>query len=120
MKLLNKISNQQFYFSNIEEIEQINSIGNNSAIVIDENNLDKLLSDDRVSKNVNQIIIITENVYPVMQKIKFENILLIAASDVQQAIKFTTFQPCISENVVFYSGDLNEVISHVNSFIIPA
>jgi len=109
MELLNNISGQQFYFSTVSEIEKLKTLNSNCAIVIDEDNLNKLLSEDWVDKKVNQIIIITENVYPAMEQIKAENILLIAVSGVEQAIGFTMYKPVISKNVVFITGDKSEV-----------
>jgi len=81
MKLLGNISGQQFYYCAIDDLIDRCSQVEKCVIIIDENHLEKFLTNgiSIIGVCVNQIIIIGGDVNTAFFRFKDENLLLLAA-----------------------------------------
>lgn len=101
MKELINIHNIQFYHSSIPELIQYGST-NKCALIIDEPNLEKLISEglEKVSGQVNQMIIISENLNACLPSLKDIDAFIVAANDFDQAVRFSIFSAELNKDVI--------------------
>ncbi len=118
MEMLINIKDQQFLEASVEELNGF-CAENNCAIVIDEFNLEKLIdSGIKTALNKkNQLIIISENVNQALSVLVGVEVLLVAASNLNQAIKLAIDSAEMNKNVLCVVQDPARVIEITNEFI---
>jgi len=119
MKALINISGQQFYSSTIDQAIEQCFDKENCAIIVDENCLAELMvkGEEAVRESVNQIIVVSENLNTVYPLFEEENMLLISAVGVEEAIKFFVFSAELSSDVVYVSEKKEAELQHVVELI---
>ncbi len=102
MQELIKISDQQFYYSTIDQVIESCSQKENCAIIIDEYYLDEFLKNggDVIGSNINQIIIISECVRNLLSNLKGVSVLLLSAVSLEDALKLAVLAEALSKDVV--------------------
>jgi len=104
-KLIN-ISGQQFYSSTIDQTIEQCTPNKKCAIIVDENCLAEFIACGKeiVRNSVNQIIVVSENLNAVYPLFEGENVLLISAVSIEEAIKVAVFSTELSNDVVYVSN----------------
>ena len=102
MKKLIKISDQQFYYSTVEEVIERCSQMEKCAIIIDEGHLNEFLSKGKniIGEWVDQIIIISENVNATLSQLEGVNVLLIAAGCFEEASRIAILGTALNKDIV--------------------
>jgi len=88
MEELINIGNQHFYYSTVDQIEDDCALKESCAIIIDDFLLEELLGKGftMIGKNVNQIIIISENVNKALSQLIGKDVLLLSAGSLKEAV----------------------------------
>ena len=102
MKELINIAEQKFYYTSIDHLIEQCSQYEECALIIDNNQFDDLLSkgEEIIGACVNQLIIISGNMNTSITQLIGKDVLLMAADNFEQAVKFTIFGEALSKNIM--------------------
>jgi len=102
MEELVNIGNQQFYYSAIDQVVDKCSQKERCAIIVDELHLDELLAKGEpiIGKCVNQIIVISDSVNKALKHLEDKNVLLLAACNLQEAIRFAILGEELNKHII--------------------
>ncbi len=116
MQKLIKISDQQFYYSTIDQVIESCSQEEDCAIIIDENYLDQFLENggDVIGTNINQVIIISESVNTALSKLEGVGVFLLAAVSLEDAVRLAVLGEALSKEVVCVSKEESAVTKILN------
>ena len=102
MEELINIGDQQFYYSTIDQVVDKCSQKERCAIIVDEHHLGELLAKGEpiIGKCVNQIIIISDKVNSALEQLENKDVLLLAALDLQEAIRFAILGEDLNKHII--------------------
>ena len=114
MEKLIKIAGQQFYYSTIEEVVGQENQIKKCAIILDEPDLGTLLGKTSViNTGANQLIIIGDSLNTSFESLKDENVLLLSASNFEEAIRLAILSVELNSNIVCTSKGNKEKVEGV-------
>lgn len=118
MEKLIKIAGQQFYYSTVKDLEFFQK--EKCAIIIDEIHLDELLNSrtDLIKGCVSQLIIIVDELNVIQQRLKNENVFLLAATNFEEAIRFAVLSVELNTDVICMPKKSKEELSEVMNLLI--
>jgi len=118
MKGLINILGQHYYYSTINELIKQDSLKEVSAIIIEELYLEEFLLKGKkiLQKDVDQIIIISENVDTAISNIEAIGILLISAESFENALKIASLSSdSCKEIICIVKEDENKISEILNT-----
>lgn len=101
MELILNINDQQFYRAEVPDLVDYSSV-NKCAVIIDEDNLQELLSTDIkfTVNNISQVIIISDSLNTFLPDFIGKEVFLISAIETKQAIEIAFLSKDLNKNVV--------------------
>jgi|GEM_PF-2070117 len=111
MEKLIKIAGQQFYYSSIKDVVGQSTQIQKCAIILDESDLDTLISNLSItSDGINELIIIGDSLNIPIESLKDKDVLLLSATNFEEAIRLAILSTELNNNIVCSSkGSKNKV-----------